>query len=95
MAFATLIVTSSELSLSRGGLLKPQPTPKTSLYAGNPPDNQQGSQTPSETIREASFQLKEIVQATPKESSSGKYQPPGDKLDAYLASLMGWFSNNY
>jgi hypothetical protein len=51
--------------------------------------------TPSETIREASFQLKEIVQETPKESSSAKYQPPGDKLDAYLASLMGWFSNNY
>lgn len=43
--------------------------------------------TPSETIREASLQLKEIVQETPKESSSGRYQPPGDKLDVYLA---GW-----
>lgn len=44
--------------------------------------------TPSETIREASFQLKEIVQETAEESSSGKYQAPGDKLDAYLAGLI-------
>ena len=44
--------------------------------------------TPSETIREASFQLEEIVQETPEESSSSKYQAPGDKLDAYLAGSI-------